>query len=696
MTIAQLTPQACLEQAFARLERLEPGFEHRNGQREMAALWADALERRGVLAVEAPTGIGKSLAYLLPAILLRSRGSGPIIVSTHTKALQDQLLTRDVPLALRAAGVTMRVVSLKGRSSYLCRRRAHARLAQRRIALTPAGDVGVDEGALGRLEDWVERTRTGEIEELAERGIHLAPSLLAEITSDPFTCAAGGCEAASGCFAKAARRDAKRADLIVVNHALLLSDPGFRSTLLAESGALILDEAHHLERVAREQQGVSLGVQDLARLAARTDAKKGALRYLKRALRRGRADAAAAAIEAVDRAIRPVLAHGVALARDLEGLLSPGVPAVLWPRGVDVASVSPVALDALLEAMAAVTRGLGRAADAAEAEGGAALRPGPLAQDALAEARGRLAQWIEAEQALRALARVEERGVAFYVDRDERGSARLNRRPLQIGDSLRGALFGLSERTLLTSATLGPGESLASTLSALGLSPDDVAAERLPSPFPLERQVATLVLDGPEPGDPAFVASLAELVVGLTTAHRRNTLVLFTSYQMLEDLAARVRAPLAAAGIPLLAQVPGGAAAPLAHEFRSGGASVLLGTASFWEGVDFPGEALEVLVIARLPFPVPTDPLVAARSERIAEDGGDPFRELMMPEALLRFRQGVGRLIRTATDRGAVVVVDPRIVRASYGARFVAALPARPRVTGSVSEITEAVGAWLA
>jgi Rad3-related DNA helicase len=208
--------------------------------------------------------------------------------------------------------------------------------------------------------------------------------------------------------------------------------------------------------------------------------------------------------------------------------------------------------------------------------------------------------------------------------------------------------------------------------------------------------VATLVLDGPEPGDPAFVASLAELVVGLTTAHRRNTLVLFTSYQMLEDLAARVRAPLAAAGIPLLAQVPGGAAAPLAHEFRSGGASVLLGTASFWEGVDFPGEALEVLVIARLPFPVPTDPLVAARSERIAEDGGDPFRELMMPEALLRFRQGVGRLIRTATDRGAVVVVDPRIVRASYGARFVAALPARPRVTGSVSEITEAVGAWLA
>jgi len=695
MTIAQQTLQTSLEQAFARLERFEPGFEHREGQREMAALWSDVLEGGGLLAVEAPTGIGKSLAYLLPAILLRARGSGPILVSTHTKTLQDQLLSRDVPLALRASGMPLRVVTLKGRQAYLCRRRAHARLAQRRIALAASDDFGLDEDALERLSEWVERTTTGELEELSAMGIHLPPSLLSDIAGDPFTCAGSGCEPSTGCFAKAARREARRADMIIVNHALLLSDPGIRTTLLAESGALILDEAHHLERVAREQQGVSLGVQELKRLAARSDAKGGALRLLKRALRRGRAAEAEAAIAAADQALKPVVAHAGSLARDLERLLPPGVPAALWPRGVDVAAVSPEALDRLLEALAFAARALERAADAAESEDGRLLVPGAFAEEALDETRGRLAQWIEVEQALRSLARVEERGIAFYVDRDERGSPRLNRRPLRVGDALRATVFSLSERTLLTSATLASGESLGPSLAALGLSVEETATARLPSPFPLERQVLSLVLDGPEPADPAFAAALSDLIVEIVGVHRRNTLVLLTSYQMLEEVASRVRAPLEARGVVLLAQSPGEAAAPLAREFRDGTASVLLGTASFWEGVDFPGESLEVLLIARLPFPVPTDPVIAARSEQIVEAGGDPFRELMMPEALLRFRQGIGRLIRTATDRGVVVIVDPRIARAGYGPKFVAALPARPRVVRSGAEIAAAVQAWL-
>jgi len=695
MTIAQQTLQTSLEQAFARLERFEPGFEHREGQREMAALWSDVLEGGGLLAVEAPTGIGKSLAYLLPAILLRARGSGPILVSTHTKTLQDQLLSRDVPLALRASGMPLRVVTLKGRQAYLCRRRAHARLAQRRIALAASDDFGLDEDALERLSEWVERTTTGELEELSAMGIHLPPSLLSDIAGDPFTCAGSGCEPSTGCFAKAARREARRADMIIVNHALLLSDPGIRTTLLAESGALILDEAHHLERVAREQQGVSLGVQELKRLAARSDAKGGALRLLKRALRRGRAAEAEAAIAAADQALKPVVTHAGSLARDLERLLPPGVPAALWPRGVDVAAVSPEALDRLLEALAFAARALERAADAAESEDGRLLVPGAFAEEALDETRGRLAQWIEVEQALRSLARVEERGIAFYVDRDERGSPRLNRRPLRVGDALRATVFSLSERTLLTSATLASGESLGPSLAALGLSVEETATARLPSPFPLERQVLSLVLDGPEPADPAFAAALSDLIVEIVGVHRRNTLVLLTSYQMLEEVASRVRAPLEARGVVLLAQSPGEAAAPLAREFRDGTASVLLGTASFWEGVDFPGESLEVLLIARLPFPVPTDPVIAARSEQIVEAGGDPFRELMMPEALLRFRQGIGRLIRTATDRGVVVIVDPRIARAGYGPKFVAALPARPRVVRSGAEIAAAVQAWL-
>ena len=232
-------------------------------------------------------------------------------------------------------------------------------------------------------------------------------------------------------------------------------------------------------------------------------------------------------------------------------------------------------------------------------------------------------------------------------------------------------------------------------MRALGLAGDEVECVRLPSPFPLERQMATLAIDGPEPNDAGFTRALAAAVAALATTLRRNTLVLLTSYQMLEDVAARVRPALDAADVPLYVQTPGEAAGPLARAFRSGGGAVLLGTASFWEGVDFPGEALEVLVIARLPFAVPTDPVVAARSERIVEEGGDPFRDLALPEALLRFRQGIGRLIRTASDRGAVVIADPRIVRSWYGERFQRTLPVPPRIVRSGEEAARLLEVWF-
>jgi len=702
MTTAQHTLPDAVDHAFSRLSR-ERGFERRDGQLEMAARWSEALERGGILAVEAPTGIGKSLAYLVPALAHRSRGSGPILVSTHTKALQDQLVRSDAPLAFAAVGARHRVMALMGRASYLCRRRAEARLAQRR--LFGAEEVGgggggerkaLDASGLAALEEWIDRTETGILDELPGLGIHAPAPLLADIASDPFVCSGSSCDASAGCFAKAARREARRADVVVVNHALLLSDPGLRGTLLAESGALVVDEAHHLERVAREQRGVSLGPLDLARLAARTDAKSGALRLLARALRRGpRGAAAAAALAEADRALRPVLASAADLARDLETIFPPGVHAVLWPRGVDLARVSPVAVDRCLAALGDLIRRLEAAVDAAEADDRAALRPGPPAEDALDETRGRLARWVEADMALRAVLRLEDRDVASYLDRDERGGARLNRRPLEVGALLRDSIFALSERTLLTSATLAPTSDLTTAAATLGLQIDEVESVRLPSPFPLERQMAALAFDGLEPNDPGFARALAATVTALATSLRKNTLVLLTSYQMLDDVAARVRPELQAAGIPLYAQAPGEAAGPLARAFRRGEGAVLLGTASFWEGVDFPGESLEVLVIARLPFAVPTDPVVAARSERIVEAGGDAFRDLALPEALLRFRQGIGRLIRTATDRGAAVIADPRIVRSWYGERFQAALPVPPRVVRSAEEAAALLERWF-
>ncbi len=688
MTTSDRDIQGLLHAGFERLERLVPGFERRAGQLEMARRWAETLERGGVLAVEAPTGIGKSLAYLLPALLLRARGSGPIVVSTHTKALQDQLVTRDIPLALRATGLKFRVTTLKGRGSYLCRRRARTRIAQRSLF---AGS-GLDEETHQRVERWIEGTATGELEEL--RALGVPGHVTAEWASDPLFCAGSGCEAQTGCFAKLARREARRADVVVLNHALLLSDAGLRNTLVAEAGALILDEAHHVERVAREQLGVSLGTQDLARLAARTDARGGALRLLSRALRRGRGGDLAVRITAANAAIRPVLEHAAALARDLERLFPPGVPSIRLTRETDLARVSPAALDQLLAAIGGLARALETSADAAEEAGGGTLRPEAL--DAVEELRARVGSWIETEQALRAVTRLEERGVAFYLDRDERGTPRLNRRPLRVGSMLRSQLFDLAPRILLTSATLANGDDFGALADALGLDEGTMESARLPTPFALERQVFSAVLDGPEPADPGFVERLAALVVTLATGVRRNALVLLTSYEMLERLADRIRAPLLEAGIMLLQQAPGEAAAPLSRAFRETEGAVLLGAASFWEGVDFPGAALEIVVIARLPFPVPTDPWVEARSEQIELDGGDAFRDLMLPEAVLRFRQGVGRLIRTTEDRGAVVIVDPRIARAGYGGRFLSTLPASPRRDGSVEQLAEAVREWFA
>src|SRR2546425_957526 len=229
MATTERNSNELLDSAFERLSRRERGWEDRPGQREMARLWSETLELGGALVVEAPTGIGKSLAYLLPALLRRARGSGPVVVSTCTKALQDQLFRRDVPLACRAMGIPLRVVTLKGRQNYLCRRRAEARLDQRSL-FAPSG---LDEEALSVLRAWTERTTTGELEELAELGIYLPPAFLAEIASDPLLCSASACEAATGCFAKRARREALRADVVLVNHALLLSDPGLRATLLA-------------------------------------------------------------------------------------------------------------------------------------------------------------------------------------------------------------------------------------------------------------------------------------------------------------------------------------------------------------------------------------------------------------------------------------------------------------------------------
>jgi ATP-dependent DNA helicase DinG len=360
---------------------------------------------------------------------------------------------------------------------------------------------------------------------------------------------------------------------------------------------------------------------------------------------------------------------------------------------MDLTRLSPASLDELLASLGSLARSLEDLANAGEAEGEAALKPEGI--EALEEVRARSIAWLEAERALRSVVALEEKGFAFFVDRDERGVPRLNRRPVRVGGALRATLFTVCDRVLLTSATLSVDGDFGPLLTALGLVAAEVRTATLPSPFPLERQVLSAVWDGAKPSHPDYAEELAHLVETLAIRVRRNTLVLLTSYQMLDKVAARCGPALRREGIPLLRQVPGESAAPLAAEFRAGEGAVLLGTTSFWEGMDFPGASLEVLLIARLPFAVPTDPLLMARSEEIEALGGDPFRDLALPEAILRFRQGIGRLIRTAEDRGIVIVADSRLARSSYGRRFAATLPSTPWVTASSEELLTRIENWF-
>lgn len=414
---------------------------------------------------------------------------------------------------------------------------------------------------------------------------------------------------------------------------------------------------------------------------------------MKRSLRRGRGGAVAERLQVAESSIAPVIAHAAALARDLEHWIPDGQATARITRDMDLARLSPSALDGLLASLGSLSRSLEDVADVASREGEAALQPEGL--EALDEVRARALAWTETERALRSVVALEEKGVAFFLDRDERKLPRLNRRPLRVGQELQRTVFFNCDRVLLTSATLTVDEDFRPMLDALGLHPEDVRTAALPSPFPLERQVLSAVWDGSAPQDEDYAERLGDLVVSLATRLRRNTLVLLTSYQMLDQVARRCLDRLTREGIPLLRQIPGESAAPLAAEFRAGEGVVLLGTASFWEGVDFPGASLEVLLIARLPFAVPTDPLLVARSEEIEAQGGDAFRDLALPEAILRFRQGIGRLIRTAEDRGALIVADPRMKRASYGTRFQSVLPSTPFATSSLEELLERVDHWF-
>ena len=624
-------------------------YEARPQQVEMARAVSDALESSRHLVVEAGTGVGKSLAYLVPLLLHAKRSNTRAMVSTHTISLQEQLMGKDLPLLKDRLGMAFRAALVKGRSNYLCLRRlARARSHQRELF----GDgVGED---LERIRAWADHTEDGSVQEMRRQ-----PSADAwgAVCAEHGNCMGTKCPERKRCFLLRARAQMQDADLLVANHHLLFSDLALRregASFLPDVAAVVLDEAHTVEDTASEHLGIRLsplGFEHWLRRLLTPDTGKGLLGYLR----------AGPAAQTVTR---------------------------LW--------------DAVAELFHEVPRAAGLAARDSQK-----TVPGPLAVESavpelLRELSGRLGALIEEledqdEESRSELRHLRGVGVAmggmleaflaqslpdhvYWIEREgKRRQPVLHSAPIEVAPILRDALFGQIQSVVLTSATLAVGGHLEYCRNRLGAG-DECELLCLGSPFDHARQMRLHVAtNAPDPKDKeAYAEAVAKGVLRWSLKTHGRAFALFTSDELLKRTAQALRGQLEAAGLTLLAQGEGMGRRTLLETFRKNEGFVLFGLDSFWMGVDVRGDALSNVILTRLPFAVPDHPVVAARLKRIKEKGGDPFKEYSLPEAVLKFRQGFGRLIRSQTDEGIVVVLDSRLLTKWYGRVFLRSLPECP------------------
>lgn len=650
--------QAAVQAAFASdgpLARALPGFRSRPGQTAMAQAVARTIEDGGVLVAEAGTGVGKTLAYVVPALL----GGGKVLFSTATKALQEQLFLRDIPRLLAAFGFPVRVALLKGRSSYLCTQR----LQGARHAMQPLD--AADLRLLARVEDWALSTVSGDIAEVAE--LDERSPVIPLVTSTRDNCLGGACPHIRNCHTNLARQEAMKADMVVVNHHLFFADLGVRASGVAELlptvTTLVFDEAHQLNDIglhffARQWstgQVLSIG-RDLAALA------QGPARGLADWLGL-QADAAQSAQGLKDL----FSAQGPQAARPWHEATPQGVSSAHWQAAV-----------------ARCTRALAQAL--------VALR-------AMAELGPEFTMLAERCDALLANLQLFSSPVPEGEVRwlEVGAQVQLSQSPLTIAAPMRAlarpdAAPGSQPRSwIFTSATLGTDAQLSWFVDACGLEGAEVL--RVPSPFDYPTQAAVYVPPHfPRPQDAAHSAAVAALVAQGARALGGRAMVLTTTLRAMHAIADALRQHFQAAGLVLDVLVQGQApkralverfvqasAAPAAENTHRVGC-VLVATASFWEGIDIAGDALQLLVIDKLPFAPPDDPLVQARASALADAGGNAFKNLHLPQAAIALKQGAGRLIRSETDRGILVVCDVRLAQMGYGKKLLTGLPPMRRL----------------
>jgi ATP-dependent DNA helicase DinG len=655
--------------------RALPSFSFRDGQLEMAEAIRDRLDEGGVLAVEAPTGIGKTLAYLVPAILSGRK----VIVSTNTKTLQDQIADKDLPLlrrALEEAGVALvrarsdddawsppeepglppavRYAIMKGRANYLCLDRLERKMRQQDLELDFGDRQGKSE--LEQIAAWSRETPTGDRAELG--ALSAKSSLWSELDARAEICSGVRCPRHQECFVVRMRREALAASIVIVNHHLLLADLALRAQAkLAGNGrafgevipageVLIVDEAHALEETASEYFGGRISSRQLESLA------RDVVAHLD--------ERAPRSSSAARTTIELQLTQAVMRAEDVFDALpkSEGRLRIARNEGGE-------ALSEARSRTNEAARALGELADSIELEG---------MQDPAAEQLARRARTLG--EGIRFVLGADDPDYVYWADRQGNATA-LGASPIDVGSLLNKHLFDQFGAVVLTSATLAAGDNgCRYFLSSVG-APKETDAIVLDSPFDYARQAALyLPRDAPDPDSGDAVRSLAKIGKSVIDLVGGGALFLFTSHRVMRSVHAQLALSLE---YPVLLQGER-PQRELLRIFVERAPAVLFATASFWEGVDVPGDPLRLVLIDRLPFGSPGDPLVAARGERLEAQGHSAFNSLHLPRAILRLKQGFGRLVRGHQDRGVVAILDRRVQTRGYGKRFLTALPSAARV----------------
>lgn len=693
-----------------------PQYRHRPGQVEMLATVVRGLREQKHMIIEAGTGTGKSLAYLIPAAAWAVTENKKMVISTHTINLQEQLWSKDLPAIREVTGMNFTAALVKGRTNYLCLRRWEARLKD--------SDTMDHNELVFYLKTlvWLTKTESGDKSEL-----NVIPSqylFWSDISSDQDACLGSSCPRFHRqCFISKARRQAEAADLLIVNHSLLLADLKLQNRLLPAHEYLIIDEAHHLEDSATEQLGWTIAAGNLRQMlfslvrGFHTGLSPGLLHQLKMALRNYPELFSQTDMEKADRLINDAFEKVGEIQKahaDIEQVLKSWA----WSQTKDGEGEASLAVrvknehrtgDGWTALTASVDNYIGRNVSLAQS-----LRKihvlldsvnseqentcTPLLKDiefflnVLKEIISNLQMFLEGDD-----------DYVFWIEIDNgpRSETKIRCAPVSVSNLLYVNLFSTKRSTLMTSATVSVDGDFDHFMGRTGLSlfpREQIICKILPSPFCYEKQaILCIPRDIPEPGAVSadeFIEAITPLIGDIVTIFGGRTLVLFTSHRMLKDVYCGLQTRLEPLGITLLGHKIDGSRARLTEDFRKNEKTVLLGANSFWEGIDLAGEVLKCVILVRLPFSPPNTPVVEARIEEVMKNNKDAFYGYSVPDAVLRFKQGFGRLIRSEGDEGVIVVLDRRIVDKRYGRKFLNSLPIKTHIRGDTATILQKISDW--